>query len=126
MQAAIPSSLRALHGALLQHLRVQPGATWGVLRTMSGEAHAQGTYLDRSQVVDRVLSVLKSNAKVDPAKVSESASFKQDLGLDSLDEVEIVMAIEGEFALEIPDAEADKIKSARDVIEFIASHPRAK
>jgi len=54
------------------------------------------------------------------------ASFKQDLGLDSLDEVEIVMAIEEEFALEIPDAEADKIKSTKDVIEFVASHPRAK
>lgn len=59
-------------------------------------------------------------------QVSETASFKQDLGLDSLDEVEIVMAIEEEFALEIPDAEADKIKSTRDVIEFVASHPRAK
>lgn len=59
-------------------------------------------------------------------QVSETASFKQDLQLDSLDEVEIVMAIEEEFALEIPDAEADKIKSTRDVIEFVASHPRAK
>ena len=58
--------------------------------------------------------------------MSETASFKQDLGLDSLDEVEIVMAIEEEFALGIPDAEADKIKSTRDVIEFVASHPRAK
>lgn len=59
-------------------------------------------------------------------QVSETASFQQDLGLDSLDEVEIVMAIEEEFALEIPDAEADKIKSTRDVIDFVASHPRAK
>lgn len=126
MQAARPLSLRALHGALLQHLRVQPGATWGVLRGLSGEVYAQGTYLDRSQVVDRVLSVLKSNAKVDPTKISETASFKRDLGLDNLDEVEIVMAIEEEFALEIPNAEADKFKSTRDVIEFVASHPRAK
>ena len=58
--------------------------------------------------------------------MSETATFQQDLGLDSLDEVEVVMAIEEEFALEIPDAEADKFKSTRDVIEYVASHPRAK
>ena len=59
------------------------------------------------------------------AQVSETATFK-DMGLDSLDEVEVVMALEEEFALEIPDAEADKIRSAPDAIEYIASHPMAK
>lgn len=59
------------------------------------------------------------------SQVSETASFK-DMGLDSLDEVEVVMALEEEFALEIPDAEADKIRSASDAIDFIASHPSAK
>jgi NADH dehydrogenase (ubiquinone) 1 alpha/beta subcomplex 1 len=58
-------------------------------------------------------------------QVSETASFK-DIGLDSLDEVEVVMALEEEFALEIPDADADKIRSATDAIDYIASHPRAK
>lgn len=57
--------------------------------------------------------------------MSETATFK-DMGLDSLDEVEVVMALEEEFALEIPDAEADKIRSAPDAIDYIASHPRAK
>lgn len=106
---------------------VAPSTTglWGNgnARTMSGEAH--GTYLDRRDVIDRVLAVVKSNQKVDASKVSETASFK-DMGLDSLDEVEVVMALEEEFALEIPDAEADKIRSASDAIDFIASHPSAK
>lgn len=58
--------------------------------------------------------------------MSEKCSFQGDLGLDSLDEVELVMALEEEFALEIPDAEADNLRSASDAIEYIASHPRAK
>lgn len=128
MQAVRPS-LRALQASLLNHLRVPVVATggWGNgnVRTMSEEAHAHGTYLDRREVIDRVLSVVKSNQKVDASKVSETATFK-DVGLDSLDEVEVVMALEEEFALEIPDADADKIRSATDAIDYIASHPRAK
>lgn len=49
-----------------------------------------------------------------------------DLGLDSLDAVEVVMAIEDEFAIEIPDAEADKILSVEDAVKYIAAHPQAK
>lgn len=58
--------------------------------------------------------------------MTDTASFQSDLGLDSLDEVELVMAIEEEFAVEIPDADADKIKSTSDAIDYIASNPRAK
>lgn len=49
-----------------------------------------------------------------------------DLGLDSLDAVELVMGIEEEFALEIPDSEAEKIVSVADAINYIAAHPNAK
>ena len=48
------------------------------------------------------------------------------MGLDSLDAVEVVMAIEDEFAIEIPDAEADKIASIDDAVEYISAHPMAK
>ena len=57
--------------------------------------------------------------------MSPSVSFKE-LGLDSLDTVEVVMAYEEEFGIEIPDSEADKIQSTADAIAFIASHPQAK
>ena len=52
--------------------------------------------------------------------------FIEDLGLDSLDVVEVVMAIEDEFAVEIPDIEADKISSIAEAIDYISTHPMAK
>jgi len=58
--------------------------------------------------------------------VTPDAHFKNDLGLDSLDTVEVVMALEEEFGFEIPDNEADKINSVKVAVEFIASHPQAK
>lgn len=59
-------------------------------------------------------------------QVTPTAHFQNDLGLDSLDTVEVVMAFEEEFAIEIPDTEADKILSTSDAISYIAGHPHAK
>lgn len=64
--------------------------------------------------------------QVDPTKVTDTANFKDDLSLDSLDAVEVVMAIEDEFTIEIPDSEADKILTVADAINFIITHPAAK
>jgi NADH dehydrogenase (ubiquinone) 1 alpha/beta subcomplex 1 len=64
--------------------------------------------------------------QVNSAKITVGARFKEDLDLDSLDAVEIVMAIEEEFNIEIPDSEADKILSIPDAVAFISSHPMAK
>ena len=83
-------------------------------------------YLDKSEVTDRVVAVVKNFNKVDPAKVGPSSSFGADLGLDSLDTVEVVMAMEEEFAVEIPDAEADKITSVAEAVEYLAANPDAK
>ena len=58
--------------------------------------------------------------------MTDAATFKEDLGLDSLDAVEVVMAIEDEFTIEIPDSEADKILSIADAVAYIISHPAAK
>lgn len=80
-------------------------------------------HIDRAEVVERVLSVVKSFPKVDPSKITPEVHFQKDLGLDSLDNVEIVMALEEEFKLEIPDKEADKIDSCSGAIEYVASHP---
>jgi NADH dehydrogenase (ubiquinone) 1 alpha/beta subcomplex 1 len=70
--------------------------------------------------------VVKNFDKVDPTKVTATSKFSEDLGLDSLDAVEMVMAIEDEFAIEIPDAEADRIASVSDAVEYVAGHPMAK
>lgn len=58
--------------------------------------------------------------------ITATSRFKEDLDLDSLDAVEVVMAIEEEFCIEIPDSEADKILSIADAVQYIASHPMAK
>ncbi len=84
------------------------------------------TFLDPAEVQERIITVVKNFDKCDPAKVSGDSKFADDLGLDSLDSVEVVMAIEDEFAIEIPDAEADRIASVGDAVEYIAAHPMAK
>ncbi|CAM9673843.1 unnamed protein product [Pylaiella littoralis] len=84
------------------------------------------TFLDKGDATARILAVVKAFEKVDPTKVSETALFKEDLSLDSLDAVEVVMAIEDEFFIEIPDSEADKIVGIADAVDYIISHPAAK
>ncbi|KAK6136229.1 hypothetical protein DH2020_010700 [Rehmannia glutinosa] len=128
----------AARNALLKYLRVNvnhvlpiqnPRAGVGGLsqlfrRHFSDEA--KGSFLDKSEVTDRVLCVVKNFQKVDSSKVTPNAHFQNDLKLDSLDTVEIVMALEEEFGFEIPDNEADKISSINLAVDFIASHPQAK
>lgn len=83
-------------------------------------------FLDVGEVTDRILTVIKNFDQVDASKVKPETKFAEDLGLDSLDIVEIVMAIEDEFAIEIPDQEADRITSIAQAIEYISTHPMAK
>ncbi len=59
-------------------------------------------------------------------KVTPEAHFEKDMGLDSLDVVELVMALEEEFHIEIPDNEADKIWSVAEAASYVASNPLAK
>eukprot|EP00523_Entomoneis_sp_CCMP467_P006297 CAMPEP_0168733124 /NCGR_PEP_ID=MMETSP0724-20121128/8124_1 /TAXON_ID=265536 /ORGANISM="Amphiprora sp., Strain CCMP467" /LENGTH=130 /DNA_ID=CAMNT_0008780163 /DNA_START=70 /DNA_END=462 /DNA_ORIENTATION=+ len=82
-------------------------------------------FLDSTEVTDRILTVVKAFDQVDSSKVTPEVKWV-DLGLDSLDAVEVVMAIEDEFAVEIPDAEADKILSVAEAVEYISTHPMAK
>ncbi|KAL7979031.1 hypothetical protein Chor_015055 [Crotalus horridus] len=71
-------------------------------------------------IQDQVLYVLKLYDKIDPEKLSVESHFMKDLGLDSLDQVEIIMAMEDEFGFEIPDAAAEKLMSPQDIIDYIA------
>ncbi|RUS15371.1 hypothetical protein BC938DRAFT_476976 [Jimgerdemannia flammicorona] len=73
--------------------------------------YSASTSLSHSNIESRVLDILKSFNKVDPTKVSLNVYFLNDLGLDSLDMVEVVMAIKEEFSVEIPNKNADEIKS---------------
>ncbi|KAK4386761.1 Acyl carrier protein 3, mitochondrial [Sesamum angolense] len=82
--------------------------------------------VNQDQVLDRVIRLVKKFDKIDPAKVTEKADFQKDLSLDSLDRVELVMAFEEEFSVEIPDAEADKLKCCADVAKYILSSSNEK
>jgi len=75
-----------------------------------------------SDVAERVKSIVVEHLGVDADKVVESASFIDDLGADSLDTVELVMAFEEEVNCEIPDDEAEKIATVQDAITFIEAH----
>ncbi|PPS20262.1 hypothetical protein GOBAR_AA00315 [Gossypium barbadense] len=168
--------MAAVRGVVLKHLRVNAtslsllrnpkpipnghGAlTFNAIRRRFSD-DVMGSFLDKSEVTDRVVSVVKNFQKIDPSKVIQflseeeyeigllwagvgcgcefdiklkfgwmvtpNAHFQKDLGLDSLDTVEVVMALEEEFGFEIPDNEADKISTISHAVEFIASHPQAK
>ena len=72
-----------------------------------------------SDIAERVKKIVVEHLGVDEGKVSEEASFIDDLGADSLDTVELVMAFEEEFNVEIPDDAAEKIQTVGDAITFI-------
>jgi acyl carrier protein len=74
---------------------------------------------DMSDVAERVKKIVIDHLGVDAEKVSEGASFIDDLGADSLDTVELVMAFEEEFGVEIPDDAADSILTVGDAVKFI-------
>ncbi len=72
-----------------------------------------------NDIADRVKKIVVEHLGVDEAKVSEAASFIDDLGADSLDTVELVMAFEEEFGCEIPDDAAEKIVTVKDAVDVI-------
>lgn len=72
------------------------------------------------------MEVVKKFPKVEQSKVSPTAVFSTDLGLDSLDAVELVMELEEEFKIEINDQDADKITSVKDAIEHISKNADAR
>jgi len=78
--------------------------------------------LNMTDVADRVKKIVIEHLGVEADKVTEDASFIDDLGADSLDTVELVMAFEEEFGVEIPDDAAEKILTVKDAIGFIETH----
>jgi acyl carrier protein len=75
-------------------------------------------------VEQKVKDIIVEQLGVEAGQVTESAKFVEDLGADSLDTVELVMALEEEFGLEIPDEDAEKITSVGDAIKYIKEHAK--
>jgi len=79
-----------------------------------------------ASVEERVKQIIVEQLGVDEGEVTPTASFVDDLGADSLDVVELTMAFEEAFGIEIPDENAEKIATVKDAIEYIQKHASAK
>src|SRR5262252_2267251 len=94
----------------------------------SGDHRASGDYgkdKKMSDIAERVKKIVVEHLGVEAAQVKEDAKFIDDLGADSLDTVELVMAFEEEFGIEIPDDAAEKIQTVGDAIGFIKSNAKS-
>ena len=77
-----------------------------------------------SNVAEKVKGIIVEQLGVDQDQVTEEASFVDDLGADSLDQVELVMALEEEFGIEIPDEDAEKITRVKEAVSYIQEHTK--
>ncbi len=77
-----------------------------------------------ASVEERVKQIIVEQLGVDEGEVTPNASFVDDLGADSLDTVELVMAFEEAFEIEIPDEDAEKIRTVKDAVEYINAHAK--
>jgi acyl carrier protein len=76
------------------------------------------------QIVEKVKQIIREQLGVEEDEITPTASFVDDLGADSLDTVELVMAIEEAFDIEIPDNDAEKMRTVQDVIDYIEKHSK--
>ncbi|KAJ3281993.1 Acyl carrier protein 1, mitochondrial [Borealophlyctis nickersoniae] len=123
--------IRAVPGALPRALpRVVSNARVAAVARPTLFVSAQRWYSDVApltlqQVEDRVMQVLREFSKVDRSKLALDAHFVNDLGLDSLDHVEVTMALEDEFSVEFPDHDVEMIMTPRQAIEKIYANKEA-
>ncbi|CAL9241444.1 unnamed protein product [Arabidopsis halleri] len=128
--------MHCIRSSILQHLRLRVSVrptlllqkengfkSIGDMNFTSEAADADG---GQDQILSRVIELVKKYDKTNTSKVTERADFQKDLSLDSLDKVELVMAIEEEFSIEIPDEKADKLTCCGDVATYILSETPTK
>ncbi len=75
-----------------------------------------------TNIEERVIDIIASELSIDKAKVVPEAAFVEDLGADSLDNVDLVMALEDSFGVEIPDEDAQKMLTVKDAINYVKAH----
>jgi acyl carrier protein len=85
-------------------------------------AEIRGGIVERDEIMEKVKAVIVDQLTVEEDDVTEDAAFVDDLGADSLDIVELVMALEEEFGVSIPDEDAEKIRTVGDAVSFISSN----
>ena len=78
------------------------------------------------EITEKVKQIISEQLGVEDSEVTPNAAFTDDLGADSLDQVELVMALEEAFSLEISDEEAEKIRTVQDAINYVEKHAKVK
>jgi acyl carrier protein len=109
------------HGAFGLAMSMKPPITAGYCFCVTTNVQED----KMSDIAERVKKIVVDHLGVEAAKVTDNASFIDDLGADSLDTVELVMAFEEEFNVEIPDDAAETIQTVGDAIKFLEKHKAA-
>jgi acyl carrier protein len=79
-----------------------------------------------SDIAARIKKTVAKNLETDESRITPDSRFVEDLGADSLDQVELIMAFEDEFGIEIPDDQAEKIQTIADAIKYVEAHSKGK
>ena len=79
-----------------------------------------------SDITARIKKVVAKNLETDESRITPDSKFVDDLGADSLDQVELIMALEEEFGIEIPDEQAEKIQTIADAIKYVETNSKEK
>uniref|UniRef100_A0A1J3F8J7 Acyl carrier protein n=1 Tax=Noccaea caerulescens TaxID=107243 RepID=A0A1J3F8J7_NOCCA len=117
--------MHCIRSSVLQHLRLRVSVD-NVRKSIGKMNFTSGDHGGQDQILSKVIELVKKYDKTNASKVTERADFQKDLSMDSLDRVEIVMAIEDEFSIEIPEEKADKLTCCGDVATYIVSQTLPK
>src|SRR5205807_3112061 len=101
-------------------------ANSGTITSSSRTGDCTSRRTGMASVEERVKQIIVEQLGVDEAEVTPTASFVDDLGADSLDQVELVMAFEEAFGIEVPDEDAEKMTTVKDAVEYIDKHAKGK
>ncbi|MBX6762784.1 MAG: acyl carrier protein [Rubrobacteraceae bacterium] len=81
--------------------------------------------MDREEILEKIREITAERLGVDESEITPEASFREDLEADSLDLVELIMELEEQFGMEIPDEEAEKITTVEEAVDYVAEHQTA-